>query len=70
MQTEAQGKIAAIVDDDMKAVWKSAQAQKHFKMHDKDGSGKLEKGELIKLAEWVWHSFNPKQTITDEQRET
>jgi Ca2+-binding EF-hand superfamily protein len=60
--------IIAEIPQEAKDIWKNSRAQKKFKALDADGSGKLEANELNALAEWVWGSFNPKQTINDAIR--
>lgn len=47
----------------------SARAQKKWDQLDADGSGVLEGEELVAMAEWVWSSFRPGQTITPNQRQ-
>ena len=47
----------------------SARAQKKWNELDVDGSEELDGEEVLVLAEWVWSSFRPGQTITAEERE-
>ena len=43
-------------------------AEAEFDALDKDKSGYLEGNELHELADWVWRSFHPDETITAEDR--
>ena len=45
-----------------------ARAQKKWDELDVDGSDELDGDEVLALAEWVWGSFRPGQTITSEER--
>jgi len=47
----------------------TARAEKKFAQLDTDGNGALDKDEVLRLAEWVWTSLKPGQTITEEQRQ-
>ena len=46
-----------------------ARQQKKWNQLDKDGNGYLEGDEVLALAEWVYSSFRPGQSITPERRE-
>ena len=54
---------------DYKAERAINRAQKKFDQMDLDGSGALEENELLRLADWVWNSFNPGGcALSDEER--
>ena len=60
-------------NEELKATPKTSlalfRAQKRFSELDVDKSGKLEKDELVVLAEWVWTQYHPEgEPISDKQK--
>ena len=61
--------MAARADKQFSQIIMSSRAEKKFNQLDADQSDSLEGREVDALAEWVWCSFRPGQTITKEQRD-